>query len=283
LNCEHSVKKTENFYGDFCEKYSNILSFDGEFNENEAEIATINKRLEGMKDVGQLQVALTKQEQYRRNLQIERSKLDQSKGAKETSRDRMETERHELTLKDKNNQRIEKCKAYAQYLYEYLVEDYSKEESRVRDELSKVIDEIFRSIYNGGFSLSLDEKYNVQVIVNDHEGYSGDVETSTAQSISIIFAFIAGVIKMARASQRPENAMLVSEPYPLVMDAPLSAFDKTRIQTVCTVLPEVAEQVIIFIKDTDGEIAETYLNGRIGNRAVFAKKNEFETYIEERG
>ena len=85
---------------------------------------------------------------------------------------------------------------------------------------------------------------------------------------------------MARTSQQPENAMLVSEPYPLVMDAPLSAFDTKRIQTVCTVLPKVAEQVIIFIKDTDGDIAEKHLKEHIGSRAMFDKKNEFETYIK---
>jgi DNA sulfur modification protein DndD len=87
---------------------------------------------------------------------------------------------------------------------------------------------------------------------------------------------------MARVSQNTEDSTLASEPYPLVMDAPLSAFDKTRIKTVCTVLPEIAEQVIIFIKDTDGELAEKYMNDCIGSRSSFDKKNEFETYIEER-
>jgi DNA sulfur modification protein DndD len=281
--CESSVKNTETFYDDFCDRYSEILSFDGDYSENETQIEDITKKLTEMQDVGQLQVELTKYERQKRSLKSERSDLDGRKGGFATSRDRMESERQELTLKDKNNQRIEIYKAYAQYLYDYISAEYTKEETRVRNELSKAVDEIFRVIYNGGFSLTLDDKYNVQVIVNDHEGYTEDIETSTAQSISIIFAFIAGVIKMARESQLPENAMLVSEPYPLVMDAPLSAFDKTRIQTVCTVLPDVAEQVVIFIKDTDGEIAETYLNDRIGSRAEFAKSNEFETYIQERG
>jgi DNA sulfur modification protein DndD len=282
-SCGEKVKFIESYYEDFCSKYAEILSFVGENSDNEDEIAAIITKLEGLDDVGKLQAELTKYEKQRRTLKTERSELDSKKGATETSRDRMETERHELTLKDKNNQRIEIYKAYAQYLYDLISEEYKKEENRVREELGKAIDEIFRSIYNGGFSLSLDSKYNVQVIVNDHKGYNEDVETSTAQSISIIFAFIAGVIKMARNSQSPDNAMLVSEPYPLVMDAPLSAFDKTRIQTVCTVLPEVAEQVIIFIKDTDGELAETYLSDRIGSRAIFQKNNEFETYIQERG
>ena len=63
------------------------------------------------------------------------------------------------------------------------------------------------------------------------------------------------------------------------MDAPLSAFDKRRIQTVCEVLPNTAEQVVIFIKDTDGEIAEQHLGDKIGCRHSFNKKNEFETEL----
>lgn len=283
LTCENSVKSTETFYEDFCNKYSDILSFEGEYGDNEEEIGHITKKLEGMADVGKLQAELTKYEKQKRSLQSERAELNQLRGSKETNRDRMETERHELTLKDNNNKRIETYKAYAECLYEVISAEYKKEEARVRGELSQAVDGIFRSIYDGGFSLSLDEKYNIQVIVNDQAGYSEDIETSTAQSISIIFAFIAGVIKMARESQNPENEMLISEAYPLVMDAPLSAFDKTRIKTVCTVLPEVAEQVIIFIKDTDGELAEQFLSDRTGSRAIFDKKNEFETYIEERG
>ena len=158
-------------------------------------------------------------------------------------------------------------------------EQNETEENRMREKLQDTVNKIFRSIYNGGFALSLDEKYNIQINVIDQEsGFSDDVETSTAQSISVIFAFIAGVIKMARESQEDGNEMLVSEPYPLVMDAPLSAFDKNN-KIHSEVLPEVVEQVIIFIKDTDGELADTYLGSKIGKRFTFDKKNEFEVYI----
>ena len=84
---------------------------------------------------------------------------------------------------------------------------------------------------------------------------------------------------MARENRNSENKMLDSEPYPLVMDAPLSAFDKTRIKTVCDALPKVAEQVIIFIKDTDGEIAEEHMGAKVGQRYAFNKINEFETTL----
>lgn len=63
------------------------------------------------------------------------------------------------------------------------------------------------------------------------------------------------------------------------MYAPLSAFDKRRIKTVCEALPNTAEQVVIFIKDTDGNLAEEYMGEKIGCRHSFEKKNEFETVL----
>ena len=66
------------------------------------------------------------------------------------------------------------------------------------------------------------------------------------------------------------------------MDAPLSNFDKRRIRTVSNTLPKVAEQVIILIKDTDGDIAEEHLGSIIGRRYLLKKENEVETYIVTR-
>jgi len=281
-DCELKSKSGEDLFEDMTEKFGIVRNFDNDYSEIEHEIKMIEEQLQGMEKVGELQKELMRYESALRSLRREREELIGKKGGFTTLRDRCETERNELTLKDANNRKIEIYKAYAQYMYNVLSSLYSEKEAETRTELEKVVNDIFKSIYNGGFSLSIDEKYNIQVIVNDFEGYTEDIETSTAQSISIIFAFIAGVIKMARQSKSPDNEMLVSEPYPLVMDAPLSAFDKTRIKAVCDALPEVAEQVIIFIKDTDGELAEEYMSSRVGARYLFDKKNEFETKLTGR-
>lgn len=280
--CELKCKASDSLFDDVSDKYSMIRDFETTYAETQNEIKLIEENLQGMEKVGELQKDLMKYERALRQLREERDNLNRQKGSHETTRDRRITERNELTLKDDNNRKIEVYKAYAQYMYDVLDVLYKEKETETRTELEKSVNEIFRSIYNGGFSLSIDEKYNIQIIVNDFEGFNEDVETSTAQSISVIFAFISGVIKMARQSRNPENEMLVSEPYPLVMDAPLSAFDKTRIKTVCDALPKVAEQVIIFIKDTDGEIAETNMGEKVGLRYLFDKKNEFETYLVTR-
>ena len=277
--CELKTNSVDLFYEDFSDKYSIIRDFDNNYAEMQNEISIIEEKLKNMPNIGELQKDLMRYEKMLRELKSERDDLNRKKGGMETSRDRKNTERQELTLKDENNRKIEVYKAYTQYMYDSLDKLYKDKEAETRTELEKNVNEIFKNIYNGGFSLSIDEKYNIQIIVDEFEGYDNDIETSTAQSISVIFAFIAGVIKMARQSKNPENEMLVSEPYPLVMDAPLSSFDKTRIKTVCDALPKVAEQVIIFIKDTDGEIAEEYMGNKVGKRYSFDKKNEFETYL----
>lgn len=211
--------------------------------------------------------------------QTERDQLLIKKGGFEKEAGRADTERRNLTLLDDKNKKIEIYKAYAERIYKELQAVYVSSEVEIRRKLETTINEIFKTIYEGGLSLTIDEKYHISVYADD---YDGDVETSTAQSISVIFAFITGIIKMARENRNAtdEDAKLLSsEPYPLVMDAPLSAFDKRRIKTVCESLPNTAEQVIIFIKDTDGELAEEYMGDKIGSRHHFDKKNEFETIL----
>lgn len=209
----------------------------------------------------------------------ERDRKIVERARKETERDRTDSERRNLTLLDETNKKIEIYKTYAERIYQELLVEYSTSEEKIRTRLQTTINDIFKQIYNGGLYLEIDEKYHISVYVTDYEG---DVETSTAQSISVIFAFITGIIKMARDNRNStdeDTKLLSSEPYPLVMDAPLSAFDKRRIKTVCEALPETAEQVIIFIKDTDGELAEDYMGDKIGSRHHFDKKNEFETTL----
>lgn len=280
--CELRCKSSDSLFDDVSTKYGFIREFEETYADHQHQLQMINQKLENMKNVGELQVRLSKYQKALRDLSSEKAMLNQQVGSLTTEKNRRETERNELTLKDDNNRKIEVYKAYAQYMFDTLKALYSDKERETRTQLEITVNEIFKSIYNGGFSLSIDDKYNIQIIVNDYEGFNEEVETSTAQSISVIFAFIAGVIKMARQSKNPENEMLVSEPYPLVMDAPLSAFDKTRIRTVCDALPNVAEQVIIFIKDTDGELAETYMGQKVGSRYEFDKKNEFETNLVTR-
>ncbi|WP_059170465.1 AAA family ATPase [Bacillus sp. FJAT-27445] len=279
---EVKAKASELVFESFANNYSTIRDYENRILDSESKIQLIEKQIGDQDKTASLQQKLWMYQKQLRDRDEEKNQLNTEKGKWLTKRDRAISERSELSLRDEKNKKIEIYKAYAQYMYDEIYKVYKANEAETRTKLQQYVNEIFKSIYEGGLSVSVDEKYNIQVLVEDEGGYTNDIETSTAQSISVIFAFISGIIKMARENSSDGenvNKLLESEPYPLVMDAPLSAFDKRRIKTVCDVLPSIAEQVIIFIKDTDGELAEQYMGSKVGKRYQFDKKNEFETNL----
>lgn len=88
----------------------------------------------------------------------------------------------------------------------------------------------------------------------------------------------------AKKDSNEDSFYVETDGYPLVMDAPLSAFDKTRIKKICEAMPAIAKQVIIFIKDTDGEAAEEHMSDVIGAKYIVEKENGNNLYsvIERR-
>ena len=71
------------------------------------------------------------------------------------------------------------------------------------------------------------------------------------------------------------------EDYPLVMDAPFSNADETHIKNISAVLPEVANQVIMFVMEKDWQYAESVMSSRVGKYCKLKKFSESHTEIEE--
>lgn len=183
--------------------------------------------------------------------------------------------REKYLLKSTKNREFIQYRDYAVALYDRLNDDYNTLESHVRESLEERINRIFKNILEDGLRLKLDENYNIKVIVNELKNEKYDIEQSTAQSYSVIFAFIAGIIEMAKEKSKEDNNSVFDNAvgYPLIMDAPLSAFDKKRINNICDTLPNIAQQVIIFIKDTDGDVAEEHLKCRVGKKYNIVKES----------
>ena len=266
-------------YDSISEQLTTISQQDDHISTIEDQIATISAQLDGddvREQVKKLNAQIKACDAIIKARENEQKQLVYSLGVKSTEMSHKENSRSELSLLDKNNRKIELYKAYTERIYQEMYAEYKAEEKRIRENLEESINEIFKTIYNGGLSLTIDDHYNISVYVTDYEG---DVETSTAQGIAVIFAFISAIIKMARENQRIRKDEAYSEPYPLVMDAPLSAFDKRRIKAICSAIPETAEQVIIFIKDTDAELEEEHLVTKVITRHYFDKIDEFQTRL----
>ena len=230
----------------------------------QSRIDELDELLAGAKDTSDIEEMYQAARRHAGDLTDKLAKYSQQLGMAKTNLAEAKRVRDTLVTNDTTNQRVRRDKEYAEAILEALSREHAQKESETREDLEKEINAIFKEFFDGSLKLELDDKYNV-IVRNQESNFDAyDVETSEGQTVAVIFAFIAGVIRLATDQKRSDDEMLITEAYPLVMDAPMSKLDKKRIESVCTVVPRIAEQAVIMIKDTDGDLALEHLKSRIG-------------------
>lgn len=279
------TRQAENFYQTFQDNMSNYAQHITNIDDADDHMHDLEKLLPNQERVENIKNQIAKAQMLSKQLSDEIFKLTGIIQEKTSKITRLETERNRQRLASERNYKQLWYLTYAQAVKNQLEESYKKKEEQVRAGLEDCINQIFEDIYDGGIQISVSPSYNIATTVTNTDAVSGDeIEKNTAQSYAIIFAFIAGIIKMAKEGREitGEKIYRDDEGFPLVMDAPLSAFDKDRIKKICTVLPYIADQVIIFIKDTDGEIAEKYMQDIIGKKWLLEQETQTRSAIVER-
>lgn len=232
-------------------------------------------------DVGILRANLKKAQADRNRtaVAVDNARRQISRAHKEI--EELNSEIKQFSVKNEKNLEVKRCLQYVEYLYNYLDTYYSQHEAKTRIQLGETVNKFFSAMYDGEMHLELDDNYGVTVTVDDVETSGEAWKTSSGQTLAIILAFILGILDISKSMSGKDDSLLKGDTYPLVMDAPLSDFDKTRIGTICKLLPEVAEQVIIIIKDTDGELAEDHMRDRIGRRYNIERVRDYQSEIKE--
>ena len=173
---------------------------------------------------------------------------------------------------------------YAEEIVNWLATSFKEKEQYIRGELEARVNAIFERMYHGHRRVSIDSKYQVLLLttIDDQE-----IQTGESEGLNRVknFAFIAGLVALAKekivANPGEQAFDLSSEPYPLVMDAPFSNADETHTSNISKILPEVAEQVIMFVMQKDWRYAEPVMAGRIGKRYILVKHSEQFSEIKE--
>lgn len=285
------MRESENFYEEFKSKLRAIKTTENHIEEKERKAGEYNEKILNSKNES---ISSIKNEQT--NYECMLSKLQDELVVRRTDVKiaendvkKINAEISDLELKNKQNSLIEMQRNYAAAAYQVVKKEYEENEVSVRNGLEEKINDLFTQIYDDGMTISLDENYKIKASVNGLEAVTFNLDQNTAKSYSIIFAFIVGVLQMAKEKVEEKQGTVsvnTSGEYPLVMDAPLSSFDKERIKNICEVIPQIARQVIIFIKDTDGDIAEKYLMSRVGVSYTIKMNDpsqQLDNYFEERG
>lgn len=275
-------RPAERTYSSLDERYRAILRSKNRIQEWEDEHQTIGTQISGKENMRRYEQELADIRVRLRDIHAKKDRLNRDDGALKSDIDRWKKLYDSLTAVSEKNRQAMELIVYAEEIKGWLEETYKDKELTIREDLEAKVNEIFERMYHGHRRVTIDAKYHVELLttVYDREIAAGESEGSNRVKN---FAFIAGLVAMAKGkiiTDSSKNGInLSSEPYPLVMDAPFSNADETHTANISKVLPEIAEQVIMFVMQKDWNYAEPVMNDRVGKRYHLNKDSETCTHI----
>ena len=161
-----------------------------------------------------------------------------------------------ISQNDSKNKRVNECIKHAEAIYIGISNIFNKKEKVLRNNIMNKMNEIYSGVFISKNKIKINDNYTLQII-----GQNGDpLPLSGAQSVFVYLSFIVALLFFAQqihyksiSETNEDNDYLCTEPYPLVLDAPFSKFDKSNRRVACKKLSELSEQIIIFAKDDEAE------------------------------
>ena len=269
-------------YESLDERYHAIFRSKTRIQEWEDELIEISDQIKGKENMHQYERELIDIKGRLKDLNSRKDRLIRDDGAQKNEIDRYQKTYDSLTAVSDKNKEAMALIAYAENIKDWLAETYKEKEQVIREELETKVNDIFEQMYHGHRRVSIDSKYQVSLLttVADKEIAAGESEGSNRVKN---FAFIAGLVSLAKekiiSDSSDKGVNLSSEPYPLVMDAPFSNADETHTANISKVLPEIAEQVIMFVMQKDWNYAEPVMRSHVGKMYHLNKISETYTQL----
>ena len=236
---QEQVARVENVEIELEELLKDERRDEAQIADMEDRLSMIDRNIPSQDKIESLNKQIDRFKKLKLDAENEFAKLNSQKGKVDYQLKTAINKRNELLIEDQRNRTNLVYLSYARAVYDKLLDYYKVREVEARKLLQDEINKIFEDIYDGGIQINVADNYTITTDVIDPSGqFDGtNLEQNTAQSYAIIFAFIAGLIELAKkkyiqsSEEYSDNDMDVVDGYPLVMDAPLSSFDKNRIHT----------------------------------------------------
>jgi DNA sulfur modification protein DndD len=264
-------------------RYQEIYRSKARIQEWEDELADISVQIKGKDNMKQYETELIDVKSRLRDLNAKKERLIRDDATLKSEIERYKKVYDSLIAVSGKNKETMLLIKYAEEILDWLSSTYKEKESFIREALETKVNNIFEQMYHGHRRVSIDQKYQVTLLttIEDKEVAAGESEGSNRVKS---FAFIAGLVALAKekliANAGEEGFNLSSEPYPLVMDAPFSNADETHTANISKVLPEIAEQVIMFVMQKDWRYAEPVMATRVGKQYELKKLSETHTVLQ---
>lgn len=271
------------FYPTIAQMYKNIQKHRDTIAKNEDDIARIEDSIYGKENMSSYEADMNRIKTDIKRMHDKKERCNRDIGACESVIDSAQKVYDGLVSASDRNRKLIIYLAYAEKICNWIDETYAEKEQEMRSRLQEKVNDIFSRMYHGQRRVQIDNQYHVTLFAQLN---GKEVVTGESEGLKRVknFAFIAGLVDLAKEKasigKNREAITWSNEAYPLVMDAPFSNADETHIKNISGVLPEVANQVIMFVMEKDWQYAEPVMNMHVGKYCTLKKFSESHTEIE---
>ena len=275
-NAQHTYERID-------EQLKAIMRLKDRIGDWEQELDEISDKLKDNRDITRFEVELFDIKKRLRDLNNKKDTLNRTDGIVDEDIKRCRKRLDSFASTSDNNKKLAKYIAYAERIRSWLEENYKEREALIRDELESEVNKMFEKMYHGHRRVQIDSGYQVTLLTG--MGNAQEIVSGESEGLNRVknFAFIAGLVSLAKRKlleeRNNDELHITSEPFPLVMDAPFSNADETHTTNISKVLPEVAEQIIMFVMQKDWNYAERVIDNRVGRRYRLNKITETFTQV----
>lgn len=269
------ISAFEGIYRDIQANKVRIDELEREDKEKFAEIAKI----------GNVDTSNAEQNLYdhKRKIVELRDELERRLGEEGRKKTEIETAENNFNMLKSKSDKAKKFNLYYRYaeaLYNWVNENYTKKEDEMRARLSAYIAELFNNMYSGQREIVIDEQYNITAISKE-----GNTALTGGLRVIAYFAFVGGLVRLAyevmQEREKEADAQALGERYPLVLDAAFSHADETHTKNIARELANAAHQLIFAVMPKDWQYAKEGLAGKVCRIYELRKIDESEANIVE--
>lgn len=220
------------------------------------ELAALEKQMDEQIDFGEIRGKIRYYKEEHQRFSKQRGELKGQIDIYKRQIERIEMEMKAQEAQSEENKKWRERVELAEAVYERMNKDFSEKEQKIFVELNQQIQNNFSRMFNAkDKKIELDKQYNIQMLYQTENGYREEKNLSEGEKIARNFAFIVTIMEYSRKkkAQKEGRDEIASDTLPIVLDGPFSKLGDENIHLIAKVLPEVSEQVIIFMLRKDWE------------------------------
>lgn len=257
----------ESFYADLDEALAERSNLKNERRELRETLDEVSDQL---KDTDE---DIAKLENRREELKDDIQRSDKEIGRIESQIDDLESElsavQRDITDAEEENELSERANRRTQtaiYLRDRVSGLHEQFQDQVRRSVNDRVNDLYRQILAKDYFIEVSEAYKLEFLRSVKGNPDQTVPVSTGERQVASLAFISSLVSLARerAESDQDSAYFSGGIYPVVMDSPFGALDPEYQEEVSQVVPEMADQVMVML--TDSQWSDE-VSGEMGPRA----------------